>query len=111
MGLPLDKLQGQILELASDNDGLWEFSFIGGQRRRDSADDSRIERVSANPNAFRDLHQPMIEMVRAGYITIRTASGDDLVRRSPSPCWAMRLTGFSLGNEAAAGLPRATHTG
>jgi hypothetical protein len=77
MAAPLEPLYVEILDLASDNDGLWEFAFIGGQRHRD-ADDSRIERVSANPDAFRDVHQPMIEMVRAGYINLRAPSGEDL---------------------------------
>lgn len=65
-----------ILDLALDNDGLWEFTYIGGERHRDPH--SGIERVSANPDAFRDLHQSMIDLLRAGYITIRSGSGEDL---------------------------------
>jgi hypothetical protein len=72
-----DQLNAAILDLASDNDGLWEFTYIGGKRHRDPGDDVSIERLSANPDEFRDLHQPMIHLLRAGYITIRTGSGEN----------------------------------
>jgi hypothetical protein len=69
---PLDK---EILDKASDNDGLWEFVYIGGQLTRDpdDPDDPEIEGISPNPEAFRDLHQRMIGLVEAGYITIRAS--------------------------------------
>src|SRR5436190_1186363 len=72
-----DRLDAAILDLASDNDGLWEFTFMAGHHQRDPVD-VRIERVSANPEFFRDLHQAMVDLVRVGYLTIRTGSGDDL---------------------------------
>jgi predicted exporter len=65
---PLDK---EILKTAADNDGLWEFAYIGGLVER-VVDTPNLERVSPNPEAFRDLHQAMIALLKSGYIAIRT---------------------------------------
>jgi hypothetical protein len=80
MAPPLDPLEEKILDIASDNDGLWEFLFIDGERGREPSDPPSIERISANPDAFPLLHPRMVNLVRAGYITIRagSAGSDDL---------------------------------
>lgn len=72
MSIALTELHKDILRVAGDNDGLWEFAFIGGTPTKN---DRGVTSVSANPYAFDHLHAAAIELVLAGLVTVHDSSG------------------------------------
>ena len=67
----LTSLHRDLLSYAVDNDGLWEFAHV--QARGSKA---------VGADAYRELREPMIDLVRGGYITLFDGGGDLSVDRA-----------------------------
>jgi hypothetical protein len=61
----LTAIQRELLDMALDNDGLWEFADVQAAGSK-----------AVGADAHRELREPMIDLVRAGFVTLFDKGGD-----------------------------------